>query len=125
MCGSTEGIPARLQVYEDNKSASKGKSLMCEILFTDVAYVDSTEERHKKAVTIGMHKDCKSFSFYVADSHTSTIKWFKYCGLLFAIPHYAIPEVPKENLILQKSIDQCKDCYKSGMTINIHVAIYV
>ena len=106
-------MPARLQVYEDAKSASKGKSSVWEILFTNVEYVDSTEERHKKVVTIGTAKNHKRFSFYVADSHTSTIKWFKYCGLLFAIPHYVIPEVPKENLDLQKIIDQCKD--KPGM----------
>ena len=116
MCGSTEaGIPARLQVYEDIRSASKGKSLMCEILFTNVEYVNSTEEQHKKVVTVGIYKDCKRFSFYVADSHASTMKWFKFCGLLFAIPHYTIPEVPQENLVIQKSIDQCKDCYKSGI----------
>ena len=124
MCGGAEGIPARLQLYEDHKSASKGKSMICEILFTDVVYVDSTEERHKKAVTIGMQKDCKKFSFYVADSHTSTIKWFKYCGLLFAIPYYAIPEVSEENLVLQKSINQHKDCYKSGNNNQITVYIY-
>ena len=88
---------------------------MCEILFTDVEYVNSTEERHKKAVTIGMLKDGKTISFYVADSHTSTMKWFKYCGLLFAIPHYTIPEVPEENLVLQKSISQRKDYYKLGI----------
>ena len=106
-------MPAKLQLYEDAKSASKGKSSIWEILFTNVEYVDSTEERHKKVVTIGMMNDNKQFSFYVADSHTSTIKWFNYCGLLLAIPHYMIPEVPKENLDLQNSIDQCKD--KSGM----------
>ena len=108
-------MPAKLQVYEDGKAAGKGKSLMYEIFFTEVQYVDSTEERHKKVVTIGTQRDNKVFTFYVADSHTSTTKWFKYCGLLFAIPHYTIPEEPDENLVLQKSIHHCKDHHKSGM----------
>ena len=112
-------MPAKLQVYEDSKSAGKGKSLVYEIFFTEVQYVDSTEERHKKVVTIGLQRD-KVFTFYVADSHTSTTKWFNYCGLLFAIPYYTIPEVPDENLILQKSIHHCKDHHKSGMKVIIN-----
>ena len=123
VCGSSEGMPAKLQVYEDSKSVGKEKSLLHEILFTDVKFVDSTEERHKKVVTIGMQNDNKDFTFYVADSHTSTTKWFKYCGLLFAIPHYRIPEVPDENLILQKSIHQCKEQYKSGMYVTMRACI--
>ena len=113
---------AKLQVYEDS-NVGKGKSLLYEIFFADVKFVDSTEERHKKVVTIGMQNDNKDFTFYVADSHTSTTKWFKYCGLLFAIPHYSIPEVPDENLILQKSIHQCKKQYKSGTYVTMHVCI--
>jgi len=112
MCGGIKGIPARLQVYEDGKSASKGKSVLREILFTDVKYVNSEDREDKKVVTILMHKDSKCFSFYIDDSHRCTTKWFRYCGLLFTIPHYTIPEVPTENVILQQSIDHYKDFNK-------------
>ena len=44
VCGSSEGMPAKLQVYEDSKSVGKGKSLLYEIFFTDIKFVDSTEE---------------------------------------------------------------------------------
>ena len=104
LCGSIEDWLARLEIYEDDKSANENNSLILEILFTDVEYVDCTKMRQKEVITIGM-KNNKSFLFY-ADSHSSTARWHTFCGLLFTIPKYAIPEIPKENIALQQGINQ-------------------
>ena len=76
--------------------------MLQEILFTDVLNVEIKEMRHMEFVKILMPKD-KSLSFY-ADSHTSTMQWYRFCGLLFKIPKNAIPEIPKDNIALLQGI---------------------
>ena len=112
MCGSKEGWSARLEFYEDAKSASTEDLMIWEILFTHVKYVSCKEEQQRQIITIGLERDSKSLSFY-ADSHSSTIKWYMYCSLLLAIPKYTIPEIPKENDALQQGIVQYSDSHKS------------
>ena len=58
--------------------------------------------RQMEFVKIVMQKG-KSLSFH-ADSHASTMQWYKFCGLLFKIPKYAIPEICKENIALLQGI---------------------
>jgi len=111
LCGNNEDCPARLKAYEDVKSANKNDSMIWEILFTDIEDVCLTERQQKKVITIGMQKGNKSLSFY-ADSHGSTIQWFRLCGLLSKIPKYAIPRIPKDNVTLQQNIDQYNDSHK-------------
>jgi len=106
VCGSIENWPARLEFYKDAESANDD-SIIRRILFTDVEYVRCVEKPQKlKVITIGLgiRKGNESLSFY-ADSHSSTMKWYRFCGLLFKIPRYAIPEIPKENIALQQAID--------------------
>ena len=71
-------------------------------LFNDVEYVSHMEKRQSDAVIIGMQlqEGSKTFSF-CADSQQSTMKWHRYCSLLFKIPDYPIPEIPKDNFALQ------------------------
>ena len=91
---------ARLELYEDYRCASKEGSFIQYVLFADVEYVSHMEMRHKEVITIRMQKGNKTFSFY-ADSQQSTLKWYRYCSLLFKIPNYGIPEIPKEDFALQ------------------------
>ena len=84
------------------------------ILFIDVKNVGHTEERHGAIITIKMLKDDKLFLFY-ADSQQSTMKWYRYCSLLFKIPKYDIPEIPKENIVLRQptaGIDRYGEMHK-------------
>ena len=120
MCGSSEGGSARLEVYKlkDTKSAKPdSRDLMTtKILFTNVKYVSSisTREKHqKKIITIGLEESSKNISF-CADSYSSTVKWYTYCGLLLILPKYSIPEVPKENAALQQGIEQMNDSNKDN-----------
>ena len=78
--------------------------MLQEILFTDVLSVEYKEMRQVEFVKIVMQRG-KSLLFH-AGSHTSTMKWYKFCGLLFTIPKYAIPEIPKENIALLQGIRQ-------------------
>ena len=70
--------------------------MLQETLFTDVLSVEFIEMRQMEFVKIVMQKG-KSLLFRTGSSYTSTMKWYKFCGLLFKIPKYAIPEIPKEN----------------------------
>lgn len=108
MCGNNAADQsARLEVYEDDKSANIEGSMIWKIMFTDVKNVSHTQERQKEIITIRIQGDNKSVTFY-ADSQQSTMKWYKCCVLLFKIPRYSIPEMPKENIALQQAgVGQC------------------
>ena len=84
--------------------------MLQEILFTDVLNVEYKKMRQMEFVKILMQKD-KSLSFY-ADSHTSTMEWFNFCGLLFTIPKNAIPEIPRHNIALLQGIHRYANSHK-------------
>ena len=110
LCGSIEEWPARLKVYRDDKTANEESLVLQEILFTDVINVEFIEIRQIQFVKILMLEG-KSLSFY-ADSYTSTMEWYKFCGLLFKIPTNAIPEIPKENIALLQGIHRYSNSHK-------------
>lgn len=123
MCGIIEDWPARLEFYKDAKSANED-SIIRKILFTDVEYVRYIKKPQKpEIITIGMQEGNESLSFY-ADSHSSTMKWYRFCGLLFTIPRYAIPEIPKENVALQQAIDQYRYSHKYVAGIAMYSYLY-
>ena len=125
MCGSNEGCSAKLEVYKlkDTQHANaNSKDLMTvEIFFTDVNCVNSREEQWKKTITIGLERSSNNISF-CAGSHSSTLKWYAYCGLLLTIPKYAIPEIPKENVGLQRGIKQMNDSNKCDASTYVAIA---
>lgn len=103
VCGDNGEQSARLEVYECFNSANVEGSMICKILFTEVKNISYVyiEEKQKKIVAIRMQKDNRSFLFY-AESQQSTVKWYNCCNLLFKIPKYAVPEIPKQNTALQQ-----------------------
>ena len=124
MCGSKEGLSARLEFYEDANSASTEDLMIWQILFTDVKYVCCKEEQQRKIITIGLEGSKESISFRIcADSRSSTIKWYMYCSLLLAIPKYTIPEIPKENDALQQGIDRYSDSRKFDAGTYSYIAV--
>ena len=123
VCGNSDQ-PARLEVYEDLKSASVDEAVIWKILFTDVKNVSHTEERHKSVITMRMQKDNFCFLFY-ADSQQSTMKWYRCCILLYKIPKYSIPE-PKKNIPLQQAGNtQYNELPKSDAGIYTYVCMYI
>jgi len=110
VCGVNQDQPATLKVYKESLPNSKDKIIQ-EIPFTDVKHVDHLEERLGKIVVIKLFEGDSRFCFF-ADTVTATDEWFRCCGLLFSIPCYVIPEVPKESLVLQKFIDEHDDPQK-------------
>lgn len=115
VCGSNEGCSARLEVYKlkDTQYANVASkdSMTTEIFFTNVNYVSSRKERRKTIITIGLERSGNNISF-CASSHSSTIKWYAYCGLLLMIPKYTIPEIPKESVALKQAIKRMNDSSK-------------
>ena len=101
VCGNNGEQSARLEVYEYFNSANVEGSMICKIVFTEVKNISYIEEKQKKIIAMRMQKDNKSFLFY-AESQQSTIKWYNCCILLFKIPKYAVPEIPKQNTALQQ-----------------------
>ena len=87
--------------------------MLQDILFTDIINVDFMEMRQMKFIKIALQKD-KSLSFY-AESYSSTLQWHTFCGLLFTIPKYAIPEIPKENTSLYQGIHQYSNLHKGDL----------
>ena len=82
------------------------------ILFTNVKNISHTEERQGEIITIKMQKDDNPLLFY-ADSQQSTMKWYRYCSLLYKIPFYEIPEIPKGKIALrQPGIDRYCELHK-------------
>ena len=123
VCGTIDDWPARLEFYKNAKSANEEDPLVRKILFTDVECVSRTVERQKKKIiTIQMQKSSLSFH---ADSHadTTTTQWYRFCALLFKIPKYAIPEIPKENFALQQGIDQYSDTHRCNT--GSYICIYI
>ena len=103
MCGNNGDQSARLELYEDFKSAncaSREKSIIRKILFIDVKYVSHTEERQREIITIGMQGSSETFLFY-ANTQQRTMKWYRYCSVLMKIPKCTIPEIPIANVALQ------------------------
>ena len=102
--GNSNGFSARLEVYEDAESAITDDLVIRKIFFSDVNHISFREERQKIIITIGLEKDDNLL--FNADSRNSTIKWYMYCSILFMIPKHTIPEVPKQNVVLQQKINQ-------------------
>lgn len=101
MCGDNGEQSARIEVYEKFDSASREGPIICKIEFTNVKNVSYIEEKETKTIAIRMQKGNTNFSFY-AEPQCDTIKWYNCCVLLFKIPKYGIPEIPKEKTALQQ-----------------------
>ena len=120
--GGSNGVQsARLELYE---SANREGSVLQHVPFADVEYVSHKEMRHKEVITVGMQGN-KTFSFY-ADSQQSTLKWYRYCSLLFKIPNYGIPEIPKEDFALQlPGISRYCEMHKCDTGVCVRMYIHV
>ena len=96
-------------VYKDKGSTLDGKSVIQEILFTDVKRINYTKDRDRRIIDVELvSQDKDQFSFY-AESFSDFTIWFKYCGFLRTIPCYPIPDVPQENLISEQEMNQYTD----------------
>ena len=93
------------------------------ILFIDVKNVCHTEEKQGAIITIRMQNDSEADEFFLfyADSQQSTMKWYRYCSLLFNIPKY---DIPKGNPALrQPGIDRYGEMHKCDTGIPVAIAI--
>ena len=103
--------------------------MLCRILLTDVKDVSHTEKKKGEIITIKMRTDDKPFIFY-ADSQQSTLKWYRYCRLLFKVPMHYIPEIPtKENVALQHAVisqyNDLHNCYDKCKYVYMHMCVCV
>ena len=117
VCGDNGDQSAKLEVYEDFDSASRERPIICKIEFTNVNNVSYIEERQMKIIAIRMQKSNTNFLFY-AEPQCDTVKWYQCCVLLFEIPKYGIPEIPKEKTALEQDTGR-------SYIVAIYVAMYI
>jgi len=93
--------PARIEVYNNKKSASKGKALLCHILFKTI---ENIKIQREQGIIISIQDGSK---FIFSTSEDINMELFGYCELLYVLSEYVIPEIPKRCLVSQQHID----CY--------------
>ena len=112
-----------MEVYEDYKSK---RLLIKKILFIDVKNVSHTEEEQGAIITIKTQKDDEGDEFFLffADSQQSTMKWYRYCSLLFKIPKH---DIPKGNRIAlrQPRIDRYGEMHKCDISTYVRTYLYI
>ena len=113
-CIGADGQPARLVVFENPKHANKGKPVIRVIQFSDVKSISSSDinKHHKKLIVLVVCNE-DDFLFYVK-SEDDHAKWFGYCNVLFTMPMYVIPEIPKRNLVSRECTNKYSDPSKFG-----------
>ena len=109
------GHPARIEVFDNKKTASKGKPLLYQIPFENVKNIVTIEVQGKPRTAITIQGG-DTFIFSSSDSNKNT-ELLGYSKLLRELPNYVIPEIPKRCLVPQQYIEQYSDCskYNAGM----------
>ena len=114
-----QGHSARIAVFDNKKTASKGKPLLYQILFEDVKKIVTIEVqgRPRTAITV---QGGDTFIFSSSDDNNNR-ELLGYSKLLCELPHYVIPEIPKRCLVSQQYIEQYSDCnkYDAGTYISV------
>lgn len=119
-CIGEAGHPARIEVYDSKKTASKGKPLLYQIPFQNVKNIVTIEVQRKPCTTITVQGGEK-FIFSSSDTNNE-MELLGYCKLLCVLPNYVIPEIPKRCLVSQQYIEQCCDYskYDAGIATGAH-----
>ena len=107
------GWPTRA-VFENSKYASKGKPVLRVIQFSDVKSISSSNiNKHQKKLIVVVVCNGDDFLFFVK-SEDEHAKWLGYCNVLFTLPNYIIPEIPKRNLVSKECAKKYTDPSKFG-----------
>ena len=110
-CIGGAGHPARIEVFDNKKTASKGKPILYQIPFHNVTI--EVQKKPRTAITV---QGEDTFIFSSSDTNND-MEMVGYCKLLRVLPNYVVPEIPKRCLVSQQHIEQCCDCskYDAGM----------
>lgn len=95
-------------MFDNKKSASKGKPLLYQILFKTV---ENVEIQRELGIIIFIQQQSK---FIFSSSEDINMELFGYCKLLCVLSDYVIPEIPKRCLVLQQDIECYSDPNKFG-----------
>ena len=109
-CIGGAGHPARIEVFDSKKTASKGKPILYQIPFRNVKNIVTIEVQKKPRTAITVQGE-DTFIFSSSDTNND-MELLGYCKLLRVLPNYVVPEIPKRCLVSQQHIEQCCDCSK-------------
>ena len=119
-CIGADGQPARLLLFENSKQASKGKPVLREIQFSVVKSISSSDiNKHEKKLIVIVVGGEDVFLFFVK-SEDAHAKWLGYCKMLFTLPQYIIPEIPKRNLVSKECASKYTDPSKFNASKLMH-----
>jgi len=90
------------------------------IQFSDVKSISSSEiNKLQKKLIVVVVSNGDDFLFHVK-SEDDHVKWLGYCNVLYTLPNYVIPEIPKRSLISKECTIKYTDPSKFGAGKYMH-----
>ena len=93
-------------MFNNRRSANKGKSLVHQILFTNVKSVVPFEVQGRSGTEITTQE---GYWLRFTSTSDNNDELLGYCTLLYKLPDHIIPEIPKRCLVSQQHIEQYND----------------
>ena len=107
--------PARIEIFDNKKSASKGKALLYHILFKTI---ENIKIQREQGIIISIQDGSR---FIFASSEDVNMELFRYWELLYVLSEYVIPEIPKHCLVSQQHIKCYNDPSKYDASECLHL----
>ena len=114
-----KGLPARIEVFDNQKAATKGKPPLFQILFKNVINIVTSEVQGKPRAFITLQEE-DSFTFSSCNTGHNRWELIDYCKLVSKLPEHVIPEIPKRCLVSQQQIEQYGDCRRYSGGTYVH-----
>ena len=93
-------------MFNNRRSANKGKSIVHQILFNDVKSVVPVTIQGEPGIEITTQGGDRLSFTSTNDNHNELLG---YCTLLYKLPDHIIPEIPKRCLVSQQHVEQYND----------------
>ena len=93
-------------MFNNRRSANRGKSLVHQILFSNVKSVVPVKIQEEPGIEITTQGGDQLSFTSTSDNNNELLG---YCTLLYKMPDHIIPEMPKRCLVSQQHIEQYND----------------
>ena len=107
ICGGIENQPAKLELFKCDQGVATVKITELSFCKVTCVYLQQTAEHIKQLQSITLIlDDGRQFSFYT-ESDAELKRWLECCIVLYRIPNYSVPELPKIKSL--KLVGKCND----------------
>lgn len=104
-CGGVENQPAKLELFKYDNAVAKVKIMEFSFCKVTRVHLQKTAEHIKQRIALVLD-DGRQFSF-CTESDAELERWLECCIVLYRIPNYSIPELPKTKSL--KLEGKCSD----------------